>query len=186
MVILLLKGMPMMQSMATKNWTRVDNIFATANTEDSVVICDMDPRQRGLGTDHVPILTTLDISVPKVEEEGCRNFRTMDWDRFRQELEAQLSLILGPCTLINESQFQKAIDDLTVALQKTIEAVVPLLQPLPHSFRWWSKELSQLKKETNRLASCSYKFWAIGDHLSIFLDHDMSDHNPSNYSACST
>ena len=68
--------------------------------------------------------------------------------------------------LINESQFQKAVDDLMVALQKTIEAVVPLSRPFPHSHRWWSKELSQLKKEMNQLASCSYKFWAIGDHPS--------------------
>ena len=155
-----------MQSMATKNWTRVDNIFAMANTEESVVICDTDLRQRGPGTDHVPILTMLDISVPKVEEEGHRNFRTTDWDRFRQELEAQLGLIPGPCTLINESQFQKAVDNLTVALQKTIEAVVPLSRPSPHSHRWWSKELSQLKKEINQLASHSYKFRAIGNHPS--------------------
>ena len=33
MVMLLLKGIPMLQSMATKNWTRVDNVFATHNME---------------------------------------------------------------------------------------------------------------------------------------------------------
>ena len=33
MVMLLPKGIPTLQSMAMKNWTRVDNVFATQNTE---------------------------------------------------------------------------------------------------------------------------------------------------------
>ena len=169
MVMLLSKGTPTLQSMATKNWTRVDNVFATANMEDLVVVCDMDQRQRGPGTDHVPVLTTLDISVPKAEEERRNNFRNTDWDKFRSELEAQLCLIPGPCALTNESQYQRAIEELTTALQKTIDAMVPRLRPLPHSRRWWSKELSQLKKDLNWLASRSYKFQAVSDHLS----HDL-------------
>ena len=31
MVILLPKGIPVLQSMVTKNWTRVDNVFTTHN-----------------------------------------------------------------------------------------------------------------------------------------------------------
>src|SRR6266481_8820567 len=57
MVMLLPKGTPTLQSMATKNWTRVDNVFATANTESAVVICDTDPRLRGPGMDHILVLT---------------------------------------------------------------------------------------------------------------------------------
>src|SRR6266481_4526292 len=86
MVMLLLKGTPTLQSMATKNWTRVDNVFATANTESAVVICDTDPRLRGPGTDHVPVLTTLSFSIPSKTEEQRRNFRDVDWGNFREEL----------------------------------------------------------------------------------------------------
>ena len=64
MAMLLPKGIPMLQSMATKNWTGVDNVFAMHNMECLVVVCDTDPRLRGPGTDHVPILTTLDLEVP--------------------------------------------------------------------------------------------------------------------------
>ena len=68
--------------------------------------------------------------------------------------------------LIDEAQFQRAVNDLTQAIQMTIEAVVPLSQPSPHSRRWWNKELSQLKKQVNWLASQSYKFRAIVNHSS--------------------
>src|SRR6266481_4386627 len=64
MIMLLPKGIPTLQLMATGNWTRVDNVFATANMEGLVVICDTAPGQRGPSTDHVPVLTTLELSVP--------------------------------------------------------------------------------------------------------------------------
>ena len=70
MIMLLPKNIPTLQSMATKNWTRVDNVFATQGTEHLVVACDTDPRLWGPGTDHVPILTTLDLEVPAVAAEN--------------------------------------------------------------------------------------------------------------------
>ena len=96
MVMLLPKNLPTMQSMSTKNWTRVDNVFAMANMEDIMIICDTDLRQRGPGTDHVPVLMTLDIVVPDKVEEPHRNFRAVEWDKFQKELERQLSDIPDP------------------------------------------------------------------------------------------
>ena len=105
MVMVLLKDIPTLQSLATKNWTHMDNVFVTANTEELVVVCDMDPRRQGLGTEHMPILTTLDISMPKKDEGVHINFREADWDKYRKELEAQLCLTLDPCMLLDEAQF---------------------------------------------------------------------------------
>ena len=82
-IMLLPKGLPTMQSTATKNWTLVNNVFTMANMEGLVVVCDTDPVQRGPGTDHVPILMMLDISVPHRDEERWSDFRGTDWDEFR-------------------------------------------------------------------------------------------------------
>ena len=71
-----------------------------------------------------------------------------------------------PCTLLNEVQFQRAVDNLTAALQAAIKLAVPMSKPSPHSRRWWNEDLSQLKKEMNRLGGTSYKYCAIADHLS--------------------
>jgi len=97
MVMLLPKGIPTLQSMAMKNWTRVDNVFMMANTEELMVVCNMDPRLRGLGMHNMPILTMIDILIPQKEEAGRRNFREMDWDKFRKSLEMQLGSIPTPC-----------------------------------------------------------------------------------------
>src|SRR6266481_7431906 len=79
-------------------------------------------------------------------------------------MESQLGSIPEPCALIDEAQFQRAVNDLTQVLQLTIEAVVPISRPSPHSHRWWSKELSQMKKNINQLASLSYRYRAIDSH----------------------
>ena len=45
MVMLLPKGMPTLQSMVTKNWTQVDNVFTSAGSEDLVVAYDTAPEK---------------------------------------------------------------------------------------------------------------------------------------------
>ena len=120
--------------------------FATQNTENSMVICNMDPRQHGPGTDHVPVLTTLDLDVPMAATESWRNYRAMEWPKFREELAEQLAAIPGPGVLIDETQYQKAVNDLTVALQTAIERAVLLSKTSPHSCHWWNEDLSWLKR----------------------------------------
>src|SRR6266481_7705694 len=86
MVMALPKGVPTLQSLTTGNWTHVDNIFVSEGLADQVIICDTDPRQRGPGTDHVPVLTIIEFAIPARSEETQRNFREMDWEKFREEL----------------------------------------------------------------------------------------------------
>ena len=116
MVILLPEGIPMLQSMVTKNLTRVDNVFAMYNTEHLVVACDTDLRQWGPDTNHVPVLTTLDLVILAAAATSHRNFRATDWPKFHQTLTDQLDNIPGPCALLNEAQFQGAVGDLMTAL----------------------------------------------------------------------
>ena len=86
MVMLLPKWIPTLQSMSTKNWTRVDSVFATHNTEPLIVVCDTDPRQWGPGTDHIPVLTTLDLKIPMAVVASHKNYRAEDWPKFRNAL----------------------------------------------------------------------------------------------------
>ena len=36
--------------------------------------------------------------------------------------------------------------------------------PSLHSKRWWSRELTKLKKQKNKLSNIAYKFWVLPDH----------------------
>ena len=57
MAMTLPKHLTTLQSMSTKNWTRVDNVFCTDNVVDSIVRCDTNPSMCGPGTGHIPVLT---------------------------------------------------------------------------------------------------------------------------------
>jgi len=67
MVMLLPEGLPTLESMAMKNWIQPDNIIGSSSLEDKVIYCTMDPRLRGPGTDHVLILTLLELPIKKVD-----------------------------------------------------------------------------------------------------------------------
>ena len=122
--------------MSTKNWTRVDNVFATHNTEWLVMVCDTDPRQQGPGTNHVPVLTTLDLGILTAVVASHRNYRAVDWPKFQNALMEQLASMPGLCALLDEAQFQ-VVNGLMTAIQAAIELTVPMSKPSPHSRRWW-------------------------------------------------
>jgi hypothetical protein len=166
MVMTLPKRIPTLQSMATKNWTRVDNVFCTDNIADTIVTCDTAPSRRGPGTDHVPILTVLDIEVEIKVPTPLRNFRMTDWNEFREHLAERLETIPDAREISTIDEFNNTVDELTAAIQDTIKIAVPMSKPVPHSRRWWSKELSDLKKAKNKINNQSYIYRAIADHPS--------------------
>jgi hypothetical protein len=53
-----------LQSMSSSNWTRPDNVFCTAHMLDAFISCNTAPRCRTPCTDHVPILSNIDLEIP--------------------------------------------------------------------------------------------------------------------------
>ena len=166
MTMSLPQGIPMLQAMATGNWTRPDNVFCTENTIEHIVSCDTSPHQRGPGTDHVPIQTVINLPTEQKGLPPSYNFRMVDWEVFNEELAARIAEIPEPTAILSEEQLSRAIEDLTATLQDVIRTTVPLSKPCPHTKRWWNMELDKLKKSTNKLSNTAYKFRAVPDHPS--------------------
>ena len=166
MVVALPKNIPTLESMSTKNWTRPDNVFCSVNTEAMLVSCTTDPRLRGPGTDHVPILTTLEFLAAHTTSLPSYNFRATDWDKFNDKLAARLTDIPIPAPIVSETGFHEAVGNLTGVIQDTICTTVQLSTPSPHSKWWWNKRLESLKKEKNKLSSLSYRYRVVANHAS--------------------
>jgi hypothetical protein len=127
------KDRPTLQSTSTGNWTRPDNVFCTDHTLNIITQCDTKPRRHPPCTDHVPILTTLELEVPTTIHNATRNFKGVDWEEFNDKLSTLLSDIPTPMPIMSEEQFQKATSDLMNTLQRAIEENVPLSKPCPHA-----------------------------------------------------
>ncbi|KAI6034485.1 hypothetical protein PISMIDRAFT_76012, partial [Pisolithus microcarpus 441] len=137
MVMVLPKGVPTLQHLNTKNWTRPDNVFCTEHTQGLFVKCATDPANRGPKTDHVPVLSVLDLTLTNTNPEPRHNFRATNWEKFRETLRLQLNEVGPPTALATDREFQNAARALTRAIQETIEKEVPLCKPSPYAKRWW-------------------------------------------------
>jgi hypothetical protein len=90
----------------------------------------------------------------------------VNWDEFREQLAEQLESVPDAKELETAGEYNDMVHALTITIQDTIDIVVPLLKPVPHSRRWWNRELTDLKRAKNRLNHLSYVHRAIADHPS--------------------
>ena len=160
------KDKPTLQSSSSQNWTRPDNVFCTDHTLSSFIVCDTAPRLRAPKTDHVPILSILDLEIPRATTTTAYNYREVDWDKLNDSLQSHLHKVPPPAELTSIDDFQTAARNLTKALGDAIEENVPKSKPNPHAKRWWTRELSMMLERKHELSDLSYKYRALPDHPS--------------------
>ncbi|KAF9231251.1 hypothetical protein BU15DRAFT_7274, partial [Melanogaster broomeanus] len=158
------KDLPTLESLATKNWTRPDNVFCTDHSVEYVTHCYTDPALRGPLTDHVPILSVIELETPRVEYRETRNFREVDWQKFQCTIEEKMAMYPTAHPIITDREFQEVAHALTAAMTEAISLHVPMSRPNPHSKRWWNRDLSILRKGVQKAAALSYKTRALLDH----------------------
>jgi len=155
------KDIPTLEACTTKNYTQVDNVFCLASLLDAFITCNTDPQQRPQKTDHMPIISQLEIETRRTNFEAKHNFKLTDWEKFRKTMEAKLREIPEPEEIETEEQFHTTLEKLDTRIKETIEKHVPWSKPSPYSKRWWTHELGTLKKEKERLARKSYRSQAL-------------------------
>jgi ribonuclease HI/exonuclease III len=157
-------GIPTLCAHKTKNWTRVDNVFISARLEDKVTKCATLPGKKGVKTDHVPILTELNLEIAKKDFVPSKKFREVKWKNFRKTLERELARIPAPRELLNQEELDKAVNDLLEAIGITIAEQVEDSVPCPTTKRWWTKTLTEMKQKVNQLSESAYRFRTLPNH----------------------
>jgi endonuclease/exonuclease/phosphatase family metal-dependent hydrolase len=166
MQMVLPKGVPTLQHMRSKRYSRPDNVFSTPGIEDLVIKCEVDASIRPTSTDHFPITTHVLLPQERINSSPSFNFRETDWDEYRKELKLRLQLTPDRPTINNVEQLNTAIGNLTQALQDTTKKIVKRSKPRPDAKRWWNGDLIKKRKELNRLRSDSYNHRATANHPS--------------------
>ena len=78
---------PTHQHNVTKSWSRLDQVLISEHSDHMLISCDMQMGLRGILTDHLPIITVLDLEIEPAADTPFTNFREVDWDEFRLALE---------------------------------------------------------------------------------------------------
>ncbi|KAF5335307.1 hypothetical protein D9611_011657 [Ephemerocybe angulata] len=160
------KGIPTLEHSATKLWTRPDNVWLTSHSTTMLIECDTRHDLRPPMTDHIPIATILSIETTKAPTVEYKNFRETDWEEFSDALEEELGGIDTQKPITNETEFNTRVDDVTTAIQRTIEKVVPTSSPTSYTRRWWNKGLEKKRKEKQKLSRAHARFRDLPDHPS--------------------
>ena len=163
-------GTPTHQHNVTKSWTRLDQVFLSDHSLEALISCDMRPDHRGILTDHLPVLTELDFDLGPSTDKPFHNFREVNWEEFRATLVAHLASAPPLEQILGQEQMDASCEALTTAIQSAILERVPTSEITPKSKRWWTKELTLLRKQTNKLGRQSYK--RRNDHThSVHIEH---------------
>ena len=163
-------GTPTHYHNVMKQWTRLDQVFLSEHSDNVLITCDTLPAHRGIKTDHLPILMELNLSAAVTHDVPTPNFRNVDWDDFRKALSTNLTSHPSPPTLSNQRQIETACDNLTIAIQCTIREQVPVTNIMSKTKRWWTKELTQLRRVSDKLGRRSYNCKSLPKH-SIHTEH---------------
>ena len=133
MEMVLPKGVPTLQHMRSKHYSHPDNVFCSSQLTHAVICYDVDAQAQPTKTDHFPVITILELPQDRIKPKLTYDFRMADWVDVLENLRIRLTEIPDPAPLRDEVSFQRAVNDLTEALQDTIRTRVEIKKPVPQS-----------------------------------------------------
>jgi len=151
LVQVLPKGIATLEASNTKNLTRPDNVFCSADLMQAFASCTVEYHLRPIITDHFPIISSLEFHPEIATSAPKPNYRETDWESFNETLAARLDAIPPAQELTSRIQFDEAFTNLTEAISQTINERVPKTKPSPYAKRWWSKDLDQERQRVHKL-----------------------------------
>jgi hypothetical protein len=169
MLLALPKGIPTFQT-NTGRWTRPDNVWRADTQADPIQRCDVLPNIRPPLADHMPIITVVDLPLPRVAPQQTLDFRAADWPTISDNLNTRLLAESPAIRVRSKEEFVTKVDTLVRIIKEVLKVNLEPKRPSHYARRWWTKELTDLRTKHNKLSNISYKFRHIPDHPS-HLEH---------------
>jgi hypothetical protein len=133
----------------TKTWqegdteTTIDLVLASTELAEEVMRCGI--HQNEHGSDHRAIETAFDVVVHDRPASQRLLFKNAPWTEIRAKVDASLQRV----PLGGSVQFQT--DRLMAAVTEAVFELTPKAKPSPYAKRWWTTDLTQLRR--------SYTYW---------------------------
>ena len=118
-------------------------VLASAELAEEMVVCGIHPIKHG--SDHRAFQTEFDLGVPERKPGERRLFKNAPWTAIRERVEERLRWLPW------DSEVQTQTDMLMGVVLEAIDKLVPLAKPSPYAKRWWTADLTQLRR--------AYTYW---------------------------
>lgn len=163
LTMILPAGRPTHELSTTKNYSRLDNVFVTESLAEQLDLCTALETPRLPATDHFTVHTKINFRCEKATTVTQHDFRKTDWEAFATALKPPTPN-LPTDKIKNVRTFDTRLKKLMDALKKPIEEKVPKRKDCPYTKRWWTKELTQLRRKRNKLSNRSQRHKEEPEH----------------------
>ena len=157
MILTLPLGTPMYETVQG-NWTRPDKVWRSNNPTDPIITCNTKPGVHPPRTDHLPIVMELDLTIQQATPSPTQDMRKANFNIINTKLQTRLEEQHPTKCIWCKEDVEGAVDTLVRIIKEILDEEVPISKPLPYAKRWWTGELTKLKKEKNRLSNLSYRY----------------------------
>lgn len=128
----------------TKTWSNarhastIDLMLASHDLASTMTRCDVHATEHG--SDHRAIETNFDVACPTHVAEPRLLFKNAPWRSIRQRIETvQQRQVMG-------GSVQEQTDRLMGTVLEAIHALTPRARPSAYAKRWWTRDLTQLRR----------------------------------------
>jgi exonuclease III/ribonuclease HI len=128
----------------TKTWhggkydTTIDLVLASAELADSMVKCAIHGTEHG--SDHRAIETVFDTLVPVPKQQDRLLLKNAPWKKINTRITTELDLAPPGGSV------QEQTDRLMSVVLEAVNALTPKARPSPYAKRWWTTDLTQLRR----------------------------------------
>ena len=127
----------------TKTWhggdyeTTIDLVLTSEELKDAMIKCTLYGTEHG--SDHRTIETVFDIAVPTPRPQERLLFKNAPWKEINARIVHSLGLPTG-------GSVQQKMDRLMEVVSEAVHALTPKARPSPYAKRWWTSDLTQLRR----------------------------------------
>src|SRR5947207_4436730 len=130
--------------------TAIDLVWGNHAAETRLLKCRT-ADENDQGSDHLPIETWLSSTDNSIKESTKLDFSRTDWEKFNDLLKAELPSVPPAEMLLSPAGIDKCVTQLTNTIQRAIAETTPIKRPCPHSKRWWTRRLTTLRRQSNKM-----------------------------------
>jgi Endonuclease-reverse transcriptase len=141
---------------SSRRGTAIDLVWGTDVAENAVIKCQI-AENYDHTSDHLPIETTLDFASqqllgPDGSTELPFNYANTDWNSLEYKIATYLPEIISTDPgITTPDMIDKFASDITDSISHAVSETTPCKKECQSSKRWWNDDLTQLRRETNRL-----------------------------------
>lgn len=128
----------------TKTWqnrryaSTIDLMLASQELSSSVLKCQVHGTEHG--SDHRAVETFFDVEVPDHAAQTRLLFKNAPWNAIRERIACALQE--RPL----DGDVQRQTDRLMQVVLEAVNSLVPKAKPSPYAKRWWTQDLTKLRK----------------------------------------